>query len=111
MRSPRRLLPLLLPPVALLALVALLTGGPNRAFAEGDSPPPAGEPGMGADAPAPASDDDEDSDVPLALNERVEKAVKKGVQCLKQRQLPDGSWGVIDGGQPYGGGRLCLSVC
>ncbi len=93
------------PPVALLALVALLTGGPNRAFAEGDSPPPAGEPGMGADAPAPAGDDDEDSDVPLALNERVEKAVKKGVQWLKQRQLPDGSWGVIDGGQPYGGGK------
>lgn len=43
-------------------------------------------------------------EVPEALNQQIEKAVALGVTWLRQAQLPDGSWGLIEGNHAYGGG-------
>src|SRR5687767_882778 len=103
MKNPRPLLPWLAP-AALLALVSLTLGGTSRAYAEEEKPKPV-EPGMGEPAAEPSgADADEDDDaIPMALSDRVKKAVDKGVNWLKQRQLPDGSWGKIEGSGPYAG--------
>jgi hypothetical protein len=111
MRLLRPLLALAIPLVA-FALAAVLLGGDPRAYAGGDTPtPPAGTPpGMGEPAKgdpgmsdAPGDDDAEDPDVPTSTDEKIKNAIKKGVAWLKARQLPDGSWGVIDGGKAYEG--------
>src|SRR5262245_22055550 len=110
-------LPLLVPALS-LALGALLLGGGPRVYG-GDEPPPPppetgmadpamGEPAMGdaAMGEARSTDDDaEDPDVPQSTDEKVKEAIKKGVAWLKNAQLPDGSWGIVDGGEKYGGGK------
>jgi len=57
------------------------------------------------DGEAKGDGDEEDSDTPVPLQKRVEKAVQDGVKWLKQRQLPDGSWGLIEGDAAYGGAK------
>jgi hypothetical protein len=106
MRRLRRILPYLLTPLGLLAVLALLMGGPKPTYADGPTEPGMAEPGMG-DAPAPEAEDpdDEDPDTPQQLVEKIEKAIKNGVKWLKQAQLPDGSWGLIQGNAVYGGGK------
>ena len=111
MRTLLRLRPLLLIPIALLAVALSLPRG-SRAFADGEKPaaPPdagAGMDGAGAGMEGdPKSDGDEDDgDTPVPIQEKVKKAVEKGVKYLKQAQLPNGSWGDITGGQAYGGGK------
>ncbi len=121
MRTLLRRFPFLVVPIALLATALLLTRG-SRAFADGDkpaAPPDAGMDGAGMDPAGmdgdgmdPAMDgeakgdgDEEDSDTPVPLQQRVEQAVGKGVKWLKQRQLPDGSWGLVEGNATYGGGK------
>ena len=113
MRTLLRLRPLLLVPIALLAVVLLLSRG-TGAFADGDKPaaPPDAAPGMDGAAPgmdgdaAPTGDgDEEDSDTPLTIQEKVKIATAKGIKWLKQAQLPNGSWGDITGGTPYGNGK------
>ena len=119
MRHLRRWLPAALPFVALLLATVLLSGGPT-AYAEGEKPPPPaptdpgmadpamGDPGMaegGMDGDGALPGDDDDDDVPQALGDQVKKAITKGVAWLKARQLPDGSWGLIEGNKVYGGGE------
>ena len=110
--------PWLVLPVALMATAFLLARG-SRAFAEGEkpgNPPDSGagmdgaEPGMdgaepGMDAEPKGDGDEEDSDTPVATQEKVQRAVDRGVKWLKQRQLPDGSWGLVEGNAAYGGGN------
>ncbi len=106
----------LLPCLAVALVLGVLGGHGPRAFAEGedDPVPPSGmeegmaDPAMG-DEPAmggePAMGDEEgdgdEADGPVPFQEAVNKAIEKGVRWLKSKQLPDGSWGVIDGGQKY----------
>lgn len=105
MRHLRRLLPLLAIPLALVVAGALLSGG-GTVYADDQPPPPPaggdagmGEAGMGEpDAPDP---DDDESDSPQQLIDNVKKAIEKGVRWLKQRQMPDGSWGLIEGNKFY----------
>ena len=60
--------------------------------------------GAAMDGDVPKADgDEEDSDTPQTIIEKVKKATDSGVKWLKQAQLPNGSWGEITGGQPYGG--------
>src|SRR5262245_21320817 len=104
-------LPLLVPSLS-LALAALLLGGGPRVYGGDDTPTPAppeagktdpgmAEPGM---AEGRSTDDDaEDPDIPLSTDQKVKVAIEKGVKWLKNAQLPDGSWGVVDGGTKYGG--------
>jgi len=56
---------------------------------------------MGDDKGEPADPDDEE-DTSAALAERVGKAITKGVTWLKQHQLSDGSWGLVEGNHAYG---------
>lgn len=99
--------------LGLIALGLFLSGGPRTASAEDPRPtsPPAGEPAMGepgmGDGAVPAAPgDDEEDDLPTGLNAQIEAAIKKGVAYLKSHQLPDGSWGLIEGNRAYGGGEL-----
>ena len=69
----------------------------------GMADPAMADPAAGMDEPK--DPDDEDSDTPESLGQQVEKAIKKGVAWLKSHQLADGSWGFIDGGTIYGGGK------
>src|SRR5262245_28906661 len=101
-------LPLLVPALS-LALAALLLGGGPRVYGGDDTPPP-GPPDAGKAEPAMSEgrsteDDAEDPDVPQSTDEKVKAAIQKGVAWLKNAQLPDGSWGVVDGGEKYGGGK------
>src|SRR5262249_36281747 len=103
MRTFRRCLAFAFLPIGLAIVVALLGTWP-RACGEDKpgSPPAGGDPGMGdpaAMADSPKDPDDEDGDTPEALGAQVEKAIKKGVAWLKQHQLADGSWGLIEGNQ------------
>jgi hypothetical protein len=87
--------------LAALVLVSVgLSGGP--AFA-GD-PPASPAKGAGEDGAKPVDPDEEEDEIPLQLNDKITRAVEKGVQWLKNRQLPDGSWGAIEGNKSYGGG-------
>lgn len=103
-------------PLALFATAFLLAPG-VRVFAEGekpDGPPTSGMDGGGMDGAEPGKaepgkdesgdGDEEDSDTPVNLAEKVKVAVDKGVKWLKQRQQPDGSWGLVEGNAAYGGG-------
>jgi hypothetical protein len=94
---------------AALFAIALLARPPLASAGDGDDPPaptggeqPAGE---GGDMPAGMADEeggDDLDDTEQGLSpESVEKATQKGVNWLKQKQAPDGSWGVIHGGVPY----------
>jgi len=118
MRTLLRRFPYLVVPIALLATALLLTRG-TRAFADGDTPggekpasPPDAGGAMGGDGMEPGMEgepqgdgDEEDSDTPVATQQRGEAAVAKGVKWLKQRQQPDGTWGLIEGNALYGGGK------
>ncbi len=107
MRTLLRLRSVLLVSIALTAVVLFLARG-SRAFADGEAPaaPPdagAGMDGAGMDGDESKGDgDEEDSDTPLSLQDQIKKATEKGVRWLKQAQLPNGSWGDITGGKPYG---------
>lgn len=84
-----------------LALTALGLGVPSaRAVAE-DAPP--GEPAPGGDGqPAPdAPPPGEDDGITKSLDARIGEAVTRGVRWLKAAQLPDGSWGLIEGSRTY----------
>jgi hypothetical protein len=98
---------------ALVALLgfALLARLPIASAGDGDEPPaPTGgekPPGEGGEAPAAGmgeeegeGDDLDDTEGGLS-QESVDKAISKGVAWLKAKQGPDGSWGVIDGGEKY----------
>jgi hypothetical protein len=97
MRRLRRILPFFLTPLGLFAVLALLMGGSRTTYAEEPTP------GMGDPPPEAADPDDEDADTPEQLVPRITTAIEKGVKWLKQAQLPDGSWGLIEGDRPYPG--------
>lgn len=102
MRTLRRLLPISLPALALALASVVLGGKTTPVYAEDEKP----DPGMGDPAaPAAPGDDDADDDVPQSLDQKVGAAINKGVAWLKQRQLPDGSWGLVEGNRLYGGGE------
>ncbi|MCC7139688.1 MAG: hypothetical protein IT460_14790 [Planctomycetes bacterium] len=102
MRTLRRLLPISLPALALALASVVLGGKTTPVYAEDEKP----DPGMGDPAaPSAPGDDDADDDVPQSLDQKVGAAINKGVAWLKQRQLPDGSWGLVEGNRLYGGGE------
>ncbi len=116
----RRILPHLFAFTALFAVVAFFSGG-RQAYADdpptdpgmadpgmadpGMADPGMGEPGM-AEGDSAEDPDDADPDTPQDLLDSIGKAIKKGVMWLKQRQNPDGSWGLIEGNSVYGGGKM-----
>lgn len=66
-----------------------------------DANPPAAAP-VPPPAPGPVGAQDEDG-VDRTLSERIGDAVKQGARWLKSHQLPDGSWGLIEGNAAYEG--------
>ena len=70
----------------------------------GVDPDPKAPPASPSSPPAGVGAAGTDEGVPAALTERIGKAIERGVRWLKQRQLPDGSWGLIEGNEKYGGG-------
>ncbi len=71
---------------------------PAMAAPNGAAPAPAPVPPIVVN---PADPDDEGTSG--AFGERIDAAVARGVKWLKQHQLPDGSWGLIEGTAAYDG--------
>ncbi len=89
--------PVMAPPLVRPADAPVL--GVDPAMGANAPPPPAPSP---EPLPAPTGALDEDG-VDRSLSERIEDAVKHGVRWLKQRQLPDGSFGLVEGNAAYEG--------
>lgn len=104
----RRLFPFPRSPLLLLVALGLVLGLPGGGlpgtYAEEPKPDASGGAGGGGDGAGVPIDDDED-ELPTGLNARIEHAIKRGVDYLKSAQLPDGSWGPIEGNAIYGGGE------
>lgn len=66
----------------------------------GDDPKP--KPPVG---PAEKRPDDDLEGVGASLGSRIDRAIDAGVKWLKAAQLPDGSWGLVQGDAAYGGGE------
>lgn len=109
------------------ARLPLKTAEPERPTPPPEEPDPLTDPHLGVDpgmaagmaadpapalpTPAPTASDPGDEDgVPASLAERIDKAVANGVRWLKQRQFPNGSWGIVEGNAAYSPGASVSSA-
>jgi hypothetical protein len=103
--APRTAFGRTLPAGALLLLFALAGAPAHGGEPRGEYGPPLYDPPPHPAPPAPTAPAAEgEDDSPGALLDEVDRALAKGVAWLLARQLPNGSWGSVEGNAAYGGG-------